>query len=203
MKKKLMLCLLLLTTAWTAHAQYDPASEFDNQGKGKQKKEVTTSSENETGNESKDDDAIVTVNFLFQSFDHHMGEFYGLSDHYINPNGIGCDFTLRSNFKYGIDDIGIYAIDLGLNYTAQLWGQDKNKVLFTLAAGPTLNWHDTFTNKGEKKTKCDCDLFFNPRFGAKIGIVTLSAGYFFWAVKAKFEKGYKFNGFQASIGIDV
>ena len=154
------------------------------------------------------DEMISSANFVFYTFKGINN--FGLSNYWINPNGIGGDFNIRANFK----EHGNFSFDLSINYAFKLWQQEKNKLMFVVAVGPSIRIQDALKNidynvnkttgkvttKEEYKSKVFCDLFINPRFAFKAGHFNLSAGYFLWSAKWKFSNGAVLHGFNASVG---
>lgn len=141
------------------------------------------------------------VGFGFESFNGFNN--YGLAMHFLTPNGFGMDYNLRASFK----DHGNYNVDVGVNYSFQIWGQEDTNLLLSLALGPSFRLQDElkgFDDHGnaEYKEKFFVDLYINPRVTFRYKRFAISAGYFLWAEKFKFSKGYRANGFSATLGYD-
>lgn len=130
------------------------------------------------------------------------GENYGTTSTFIKSNNVGFEFAIRTDFKSHSN----YNMDLGLNYSFYLWGQDKTMLFFTPSAGLSLRIQDVLDNinkygREEYKTKFYLDVYANPRLNLMINRVHLSVGYYMWAAEAKFEDPYLLHGFQAGIGV--
>ena len=155
------------------------------------------------------DDHLGGFNFSFYTF--KGGNNFGFSGYIMRSNNVGGEFSIRSNFKLH----GNFNFDLGINYSFELWRQDKCRLFFVVAAGPSFRCQDvldkldvtetaygTVIDKSKYKTKFYCDFYFNPRLAFNVGKFNLSAGYFLWAGEWKFSDGAALHGFQASIGYD-
>ena len=147
---------------------------------------------NSTSVEDVNDDERVTfstVGLSYYSFDNF--ENFGLSLANLTPNGFGMDIAFRMNFKKH----GNYNSDLGINYSFEAWKKDKMKLLITLAAGPSLRSQDEYNFDDDKyKDKLFVDCYLNGRVTFKYDRFAVTAGYFYWAGKCKFKKGYKADG---------
>lgn len=197
MKKFYFLASLAFAFATTLNAQTVINNNYD---------ETSTSIGTQTNNSEKDE-MIGTFNLGFWTFKGVNN--FGFMDYLLTPNGIGGEFGARANFKTH----GNANIDLGINYSFKLWHQEKNKLLLTIAAGPSFRFQDVLKNidvkvsstgristKEEWKNKFFVDLYINPRITLAVWRINIAAGYYLWAQKFKFSDGYVAHGFNASIG---
>lgn len=159
--------------------------------------------------EEKSSFSVVSFNFYtFKGINN-----FGVSYNYISPNSIGLEYAFRSQFKNG----GNYSLDIGINWSFQLWKEDKMSLFFTPALGISLRLqkvmeikskyhYDSSIRRGytvqelEEETKIKVDPYFNPRVIFRYDHFAVSAGYYMWAQEAKFKDGYLGHGFQASVG---
>lgn len=154
-------------------------------------------------NKEEEKESFGAIGLMFYSFDGF--ENYGLFATHINPNGVGMDFALRANFK----DHGNFNADILINYSFDLWSQNSNQLLLTLAAGPSLRTQDQLKGIDSRgKLEYDEGKFFvdciiNPRITVKFGKFVLTGGYFYWAPKFKFtKKDGATGGFNVGLGYD-
>lgn len=152
------------------------------------------------GGETKKTLSAIGLNYYsFDGFDN-----WGLGGYFISCNGFGMDLALRSQLK----SHGNFNIDLGLNYSYQIYQKDNMHALLTLAAGPTFRTQDEpeidYYGKITWKTgSFFCDAFITPHLTLYVNKFSITAGYYYWAPKWKFSKddGAR-GGFCASIGYD-
>ena len=194
MKKLLLSALMATMFLMGTNAQNVITNDYSSPITGADGQNATSTDDEE--------ETLGIFNLVYYSFDGFQN--YGISDYWLNPNGIGFEFNIRMNFeKYGN-----YNFDLGPNYSFKLWGQDNKKLLLTAAIGPSFRMQSvpdiSYDKKGkmkeETKTEYKFDLYANARLAFNIGHVTLSAGYFLWGAEFKFEEGYKSDGFNIGLG---
>lgn len=161
-----------------------------------------SSAEDQNTSKEAEEESIVSMNLVYYGFDDYSN--YGLSDYFINPNGVGMDLNIRMNFK----EYGNYSFELGPNYSFKLWGQNKTKLFLTAAVGPSVRMADalkiTTDSKGkvhkESVTKVKFDMFANVRLTFNAGRLVLSAGYFMWSPEFKFGEKSRMDGFNVALG---
>lgn len=152
------------------------------------------------GEETKKTLSALGLNYY--SFDGY--DNWGFGGYFISCNGFGMDITLRSQLK----SHGNFNVDLGLNYSYQIYQKDNMYALLTLAAGPTFRTQDEpeidYYGKITWKTgSFFCDAFVTPRLTLYVNKFSITAGYYYWAPKWKFSKDDGASGgFCASIGYD-
>ena len=147
-----------------------------------------------------DDEGFGTIGLMYYGFDgfENYGVYYGGSV----PNKVSFEMGVRHLFEKH----GHFNMDIMLNYSFGLWSQDSNKLLLTINAGPSVrNYQEPTGNSiggnDQYKDKYSVDGVFNPRITLKLGKISLTGGYFFWAPKFKFDKknGAQ-NGFNVGLG---
>lgn len=193
MKKLFFSAIMATTFLLGANAQTVITNDYGTPITGADGQSITNDEEEES---------LGVFNLVYYGFDGFKN--YGISDYFINPNGIGFDFNIRMNFeKYGN-----YNVDLGPNYSFKLWGKDKMKLFLSASVGPSfriqnvpeISYDSRGNIKEESSTKYKFDMFANARLTFNAGHITLSAGYFLWAAEFKFEDGYKADGFNVALG---
>lgn len=159
------------------------------------------SAPSESTDTSKKEEMLGIYNLAYYNFSDVVGKCnYGISTYFLRPNGIGGEFNIRLTFK----KYGNYSVDLGPNYTFKLWGNDNSKLLFTVAAGPSIRKQEVLkyssSYREETKDRWYVDLFINPRIGFNYKGVVISGGYFLWTHKFKFGKDERIDGFNVALG---
>lgn len=192
--KKSILTALVAIVCLSVNAQTVITNNYDSS---------TNSADGQSVQPNTDDEkeSFGYLGLMYYSFDGF--ENYGAVTGIVNPNGIGYELAIRSQFKKH----GNYNFELLLNYSFGLWAQGANQVAFTLAAGPSMRSYeeiegmDKYGNfKYKAATAFDCIL--NPRLTAKFGNLIISGGYYYWAPKFKFSKDDGATG-GLNIGVGV
>lgn len=124
-------------------------------------------------------------------------------------NGIGYDFNMRAGKSLSAEkpeNPGNINLDLLLNYSFGMYKQNKNAILFTLGAGPSVRKQEVFKDKydlddTENKWYLDAEIALDLK--VRLGWLMLSGGYHWSATKFKFSKEYVGDGFFCSVGICV
>lgn len=134
-------------------------------------------------------------------------ENWGLSFGVINPNGWGFDFTVMrlclKSFQKGGSGNG--NADILPNYTFELTKNNKNRLDFTISAGPSIRSQQVPTGVTaggniKTKTKYYLDGYAQVALNAKLGPIFLSAGYNLWFPKFKTSSKYRVEGFVFKVG---
>lgn len=135
-----------------------------------------------------EDESFGYAGLMYYGFD--GGENYGIFASSVNPNGVGSDYALRAQFK----SHGNVNTEFLINYSFGLWAQDSNRLLFTVALGPSFRCYDKIEGI-DKNGKVEyssgsfaCDGIVNPRLTIKFGKLAITGGYYYWAPKFKFSK---------------
>lgn len=196
MKKTLLMAIVAVAFGLNANAQ---TVINNNYGSPIQSANGQTA----TVDDSDESEAISSFNLVY--YGHKGFSNYGFTDYFLNPNGLGFDFGLRTNFKKNSN----FNVDLGINYAFQLLKNGDLKLFFVPSIGPSLRLqsyeefnYNSKTGKTTTKSKTGfyCDLFFNPRITINYGHIMITGGYYMWAPKFKFEDGYLNHGFNVALG---
>lgn len=196
MKKTLLLILTAALFSLSSQAQTVITNDYGDSP-------ITGADGQPVSSSDNDDEAISSFNVAYYNFDGDSN--YGISVYGMNPNHVGVDFNIRLNFeKYGN-----YNVDLCLNYSFKLWGENGTKLLLVPSVGPSFRMQDrpkvdynerTGNVKKESKTEYKFDLVANPRLALCANRFTFSVGYFLWGAEFKLKKGYKADGFNVALG---
>lgn len=142
----------------------------------------------------KESESSFSAGLMYYGFD--MFENYGIFYSLINPNGVGLDIAWRSSLKS--EDYTPMSADLLINYNFELWTQNSNMLLLTLALGPSF----CSRKQGNDDSSFNIDGVINPRLTFKFGKFSLTGGYYYWTAKLKFSKNYKADGFNIGLGYE-
>ena len=133
--------------------------------------------------ESDDTESISSASVTY-----YEGSTFGLNFRGQNWNGMGFEINLMTD-----DSFDNYAADVNLNYSFGMWRESDKMLLFTLAAGPMLNFYKAYEG-GKEKTKIASSLMVDPYFTFKVSKFVISAGYTLTFNKWKFkERGEAFH----------
>ena len=209
MKKSLIIIALLVSYMSSSMAQI--VKETNEKPQSENKPTTTTETTSD----------ITMMGLGYYTFDGF--ENWGLFGSYMKANACGFDLGYRGNFD---DRHGNFNFDLGINYSFELYSKDKNKIFFTLAAGPSFRLQDEFkgiktittthkkpfTNETYETTRTEeqwdedqfnMDAYLNARLTIQLNNIILSGGYFYWAPEFKFGSDYKADGWAFSLGLGI
>lgn len=196
MKKIILTMVSVMISCVFANAQTVITNNYDTP--------IQSVNGNNLSNQSKNNnDDVETISYGGLAYYSYDGfENWGLSFGSLNYNGFGLDFNIRNNFDGSHGNLNV---DLCPNYSIGLYNDNNTTVFFTLAAGPSVRTQDKLTGFDDydqpqyESAKTYLDLMVNARLSLKFNRFMISAGYDVWGAEFKLSKGYKADGFMASL----